>query len=110
MVQAASAAEPGSDPGTTGSIEVCGPSRIAPGDVATFSVKASCGDEVVVDHGDGTPEDTVPMGEVSHRYEEAGTYEVSFRATACEASITTSLTVGDGPTETTQVAPAEVEL
>ena len=105
----ASAAEPGADPGDAGSIEAGGPGQVAPGEVATFSVKASCGDTVVVDFGDGTPEDTVPMGEVSHRYEEAGGYEVSFRATACEASLTMTLTVGDQPTVTESETPVETE-
>lgn len=105
----ASAAEPGTDPGDAGSIEACGPGQVAPGEVATFSVKASCGDTVVVDFGDGTPEDAVPMGEVSHRYGEAGSYEVAFRATACDASLSMTLTVGDGPTVTTSDTPVETE-
>lgn len=106
---AAAAAEAGAEPSDAGSIEACGPGQVAPGEVATFSVKASCGDSVVVDFGDGTPEDTVPMGEVSHRYEEAGSYEVAFRATACEASVSMTLTVGDAPTATTAETPVQSE-
>lgn len=105
---ASSASAPGEPEGA--SIEACGPGQLSPGEVATFNVKASCGDDVVVDYGDGTPEDTVPFGEVAHRYEAAGTYDVTFRATACEGSVSLQLSVGEvRPTATTEVAPDEAE-
>jgi hypothetical protein len=98
------------EPEQGGSVEVCGDSSVAAGTDATWSVKSSCGKTMDVDFGDGV-HDTVAIGEVTHRYERDGRYQVTFAPVGCSTSVSTEVVVGDSdqPTMTIEPQPAPDE-